>query len=137
MADANLELRKAIVAALKADAAFAQLCGTRIYDRVPQKPVLPYAAFATIQVRPYETREMDGAEARLQIDTVDRHENGGAVRAERVMRAIADVLHNNEALVLEAGNLVLAQLVLQTTRVDRDLRTVHGVQQFRFITHPD
>ena len=42
VSDASLELQKAIVAALKADAGVDALVGTRIYDAVPMNATKPY-----------------------------------------------------------------------------------------------
>lgn len=137
MPNSNLQVHRAIVAALRADATFQSICGRRIYDRVPVRPAVPYAAIGARIGQPFETIEMEGFELFVQIEVHDRHENGGSARAQSVMDAISAVLHNNEELPLDADNVVIAQMVSERLDTTSDLRTVHGVQRFRFVTHPD
>ena len=61
--DPSLELQKAIVAALKADAAVTAIINGRIYDAVPGGATKPYVSFGPFQLLPEHGDCLYGGEA--------------------------------------------------------------------------
>jgi hypothetical protein len=131
MTDSTLEIKKAWVAALKADAGLSALIGNRVYDEPPQNPVHPYVSFGAIVADAWDTDGNLGWEAFLQVDTWSQ--TPGQVEASRIMAAIKPVLHRS-TLALDTQTSCLALLDFASI-LPWDGGVRHGVQRFRVLTH--
>lgn len=136
IADVGVALQKGIVAALKADADFGEVCGDRIYDEVPGNAQVPYAHFGPRQVRPWFTDGTRGRETVVQIDVYDRSQGAGRVRAEQAMNAIIELLDGNESLAVDGHHIALADLSFSNVSMETDKRTARAILRFRYLTHP-
>lgn len=113
-----LALQKGIRAALVADAGVAALVGARVYDEPPSDAVLPYLRFGDINPFASDTDSTEGAEVQIGLEAHSRAV-AGRVEAVRVVEAVKDALHRQEASVTVAGfNLV--ELIFQTYAATRD-----------------
>ncbi|WP_073330059.1 DUF3168 domain-containing protein [Wenxinia saemankumensis] len=117
----EVELQKALVAVLRADAAVAALVGVRIYDEPPQTPVRPFIRIGNIEGAPVRT---DGIEtAALITFSVEGHSRplAGRVEAARVVAAAIAALDEREADLAVAGHrLVRLQFITTATIRDSD-----------------
>ena len=133
-ADSGLQVQAAVYSTLTGAAAVTALVGSRIYDHVPQGATWPYVAFGpSIGGPEIETQAGDGWEEFLTVDTWSRKR--GRVEARQIMKAVADALHDAE-LTLSSDNCVISELTQQQVIIEPDGVSVHGVQRFRFLTHP-
>lgn len=131
MADRTLELQKAVIDALRADAAVGALVGDRIYDQAPQTQFEDHVSLGPSFGEPWDAQGMRGWRAVLTLDAWTR--GVGRVACRRLMAAITAALHR-EPLILDAGTFVSGRLTDQRT-VDEDMgQTVHGVMRFEFLT---
>ena len=124
----HLELQKAVVAALKADAALSALVGDRVYDRAPQRVVFPYVAIGEMQVLSDDVDCISGFEVYLTIHVWSRAY--GRVECREISSAIYDVLHEAE-LNLNGLAFVEVRLRDMTDLADPDGESTHGVVTFR------
>jgi hypothetical protein len=131
MTDSTLEIQKAFVAALKADATLAALVGTRIYDEPPQNPAYPNVTFGPVTADAWDSDGTLGWEAFVQIDAWS--EKPGKPEVSRIMAAIKTVLHRS-TLTLDTQTVCLALLDFSSI-LPWDGGTRHGVQRFRVLTH--
>jgi hypothetical protein len=131
MSDSTLEIIKAWVAALKADAGVAALVGARVYDQPPQDPGYPNVTFGPLTGEPWDTDGNLGWEASIQIDIWSRAP--GKPEAARIMAAIKAVLHRS-SITMDTQTNYLTMLELNRI-LDWDGATRHGVQRFRVLTH--
>lgn len=68
--DHSLDIRRAIVTELKADAAIASQVGTRVYgDEVPAKIEWPFIRVGQIIAGPYDATCLEGTEATFAVNT--------------------------------------------------------------------
>lgn len=134
MSDSTLEVQKAVVAAVKAAGAYTAIASTRFYDNPPQDPDFPYAHIESVDAgKAIETDGGDGWECFIRIDTWSR--KPGRVQCNQMMTAIAGAIHD-VALSLDTQNLIIGELATQNDIRDGDGVTRHGIQRFRFVTHP-
>ena len=134
-ADPSLELQKAIVAALKADAGVSAICNGRIYDTVPPAPVMPYVSFGPFQLIAEHGTCLNGGEAIIQLDGWSTE--NGTVEAKRLGAAVAKALDDAE-LVLDAPQLLLELTVEQIQYLrDPDGITAHAVITVHALTEPN
>lgn len=113
-----LALQKGLRAALAADAGVAALVGARIYDEPPQNVTFPYIRFGDIEPGAFDTDTIEGAITGLSIEAHSRSASG-RVEAVRMVEAVRDALHRQEASVTVAGH-TLVELIYQTYSVTRD-----------------
>ena len=99
VADASLELQKAIVAALKASTAVSAIVGTRIYDAVPMAATKPYISFGSFDLLPEVGDCLDGASVVIQLDGWAAGPD--TVKIKRLGAAVAAAL-DEAALTLDA-----------------------------------
>ncbi len=137
-ADATLPLQAAIVAAVAADNTLGALGIDTVYDHVPDHltddataNVPPYCSFGPFIVNPWNTQGRLGSEAIIQIDTWSRER--GRVKLAQIMSAMRTLLERQD-LILSGTNYAAGWLALQQVMKDPDGVTMHGVQQFRFLT---
>lgn len=137
MSSAILELRAAIVAALKADATLAALgdpaLAGRIYARPRAPAVLPYVSFGLVLEDAWDTDGMRGSETEIELSVWSRA--GGPVEAERIAARIRAVLHE-ASLTLATQTLVLGRFAGGRTLEDPDGETTRAVLAFRYLTQP-
>ena len=97
-----IELQRALVSALKADAGVAALVGARVYDEPPDPVVYPYVRLGDIDLRPLRT---DGTPTAADVlFSVQAHSrpSQGRVEATRIGEAVRDAL--DEAALVVAGH---------------------------------
>lgn len=130
--DSTLEVQKAIVSALKADAGVSALVGARVYDRVPVGAAFPFVSLGTIFGQPaIETVDGEGFELALTLHFWSRA--AGRVETGQAMAAVVAAL-NDVTLSLDSKTAVLVRLSDQRVMMDDDGVTAHGVQRWRIIT---
>ncbi|MXN45921.1 DUF3168 domain-containing protein [Shinella kummerowiae] len=126
------ELQGAIVARLKADAAFLQVAGGRIYDDPPDNAVFPYATIGEAQFIRDDATCISGGDVYLTMHAWSRAVGYPEVR--RVADAVAESLHL-APLALPTNHLV--SIMHRQTRVfrDPDGLTSHAVIDFAASVH--
>lgn len=93
MADgAALALQKAVVGALKSDAALFTLVGSRVYDEPPQGVSRPYVRIGTMETRPSRTSCGTDYDLDYSVECHSRPEGAGRVEAQRVADAVLAAL---------------------------------------------
>ena len=133
-ADPSLELQKAIVAVLKADAAVNAIVGGRIYDGVPSNATKPYVSFGPFQLLPEHGDCLDGGEAILQLDGWAT--GPSTVQVKQLGTAIARAL-DEAPLVLDAPQRCVEISIEQTQYLrDPDGITAHAVVTVHAWTEP-
>jgi Protein of unknown function (DUF3168) len=131
----GLALQKAIVAALKADAAVGGLVGDRIYDHVPPDVPLPYISMGPETIEPDEAACYDGSTHTVQIDAWSQ--TPGFPEVKRIAKAIrAALAHQPLSLLSDGYRLVDIELQSDFTLRDPDGVTSHAVMTFRAMTEP-
>lgn len=131
MADNTLEIQKAMVAAIVADASYGALAGDRIYDAVPDGVTFPYTSFGPFFAEPYDGTVMDGWECFVELHVFTR--GRGRVVCQQMLGALEALFHD-QTLTLDTVAFVNGRLVSQRVLVDNDGITHHGVQRYRFVT---
>jgi hypothetical protein len=132
--DPSLELQKAIVAALKADAAVTAIINGRIYDAVPGGATKPYVSFGPFQLLPEHGDCLDGGEAFVTLDAWAAGPD--TVQVKQLGTAIARAL-DLAPIVLDAPQRLVEMSVEQTQYMrDPDGITAHGVITVHAFTEP-
>lgn len=137
MAAPDVELIRAMMDALKADATVSGYVVARIYDRPPQdqkglpKLVYPYITFGPSDATPVDADCITAEEITQQIDVWAQGENElfSSAQCRKIADAVKRRLHGAE-LVLTENALASLQLTLKTTLREPDGFTSHGVLQF-------
>ncbi len=134
VADSALELQKAIVATLKADAAVNAIIAGRIYDAVPQNAALPYVSLGPFDLVPEVGDCIDGATMFIQLDGWAAGPD--TVQVKRLGAAIAAAL-DEATLTLDAPQR-LVEMTLERTQYlrDPDGITAHAAMTIRAATEP-
>lgn len=130
MRDHERALQKALVAALKADAAVAALVGGRVFDQAPEGAAFPYLALGRCESRPMAA-DGGGVEQRLSLAAVSLF--AGSEEAKAVVAAVRACLHEAR---LEADGVRTATLRVSMTDVFRagDGRRTYGIVRLRAVT---
>ena len=116
--DPSLQLQKALVAVLKADAGVNAIIAGRIYDAVPGGAVKPYLSFGPFQMLPEHGSCLDGCEAFVTLD-------GWAAGPDTVQ-------------VKQLGAAVAKALDLAPIVIDNPARLVEmTVEQTQYMRDPD
>jgi len=133
-ADPSLELQKAIVAVLKADAGVSAIIAGRIYDAVPENAVKPYVSLGPFQLLPEHGDCLDGGEA---IVTLDGWAAGPqTVQIKQLGHAIAKAL-DMAPITLDAPQRLVEMSIEQTQYMrDPDGLTAHAVITVHAWTEP-
>jgi hypothetical protein len=132
--DPSLELQKAIVAALKADAAVTAIINGRIYDAVPGGATKPYVSFGPFQLLPEHGDCLYGGEAFVTLDAWAAGPD--TVQVKQLGTAIARAL-DLAPIVLDAPQRLVEMSVEQTQYMrDPDGITAHGVITVHAFTEP-
>lgn len=131
MADRVVEVQKAIVAALKADAGVSALVGARVYDRPPQSVVYPYVRIGQTFTAPFDAQELRGSEIIMPIHCwVD---GPRPVDARRLAAAVEKALHWVD-LTLDAGVAVFIRWSSTREQADPDDVRRQAIVDFEIIT---
>lgn len=129
MSDPALELQGAMVAALKAQ----NICGGRVYDRVPPAPQFPYLTIGTGETVNDDNSCFDGSEVNATVHVWSR--DVGWPEAKGIAASIRTILKAEFALsgftVVEADHLITRWLN------DPDGITRHAVIEFRYLVAHD
>lgn len=133
----DYELLAAVVTRLKADAAVSALVGTKVYDRVPQKPngqadvASPYLSLGPSTEVPDDADCIDGVEVTFQIDAWSwgAGEAFGSAQVRKIARAVRRSLHDAE-INLTTNALVTLRHELTRVMRDPDGVTNHAAMQF-------
>lgn len=129
MTSPSLELQRAIVPHLKADAPLAALIGARIYDHVPQQPgwTDPYVSLGAASEIDDGHECIDAVSVMFRIDVWSRAVGYG--EALRIADAIKRALHHQD---LELPDNALVEIRWRRTdrMRDPDGLTSHAVVEF-------
>ena len=133
-ADPSLELQKAIVARLKADAGVDAIIAGRIYDAVPGNAVRPYLSFGPFQLLPEHGSCLDGGEAFVTLDAWAAGPD--TVQVKQLGTAVAKAL-DLAPITLDAPQRCVEMSIEQTQYLrDPDGITAHGVITVHAWTEP-
>ncbi|MDO9610186.1 MAG: DUF3168 domain-containing protein [Brevundimonas sp.] len=130
MRDHESALQKAVLAALKGDAAVAALVGGRVFDQAPEGAEHPHLVIGRCDSRPVAA-DGCGVEQRLTLTGVSRF--AGSEEAKAVAAAVRACLHET---VLEADGVRTATLRAAAAEVVRagDGRRTYAVVRLRAVT---
>lgn len=133
----NVELRIAIIAALKAYAPLTALLAAdpldatpAVFDHVPQNAVFPYAVVGDPSGVEHDTDDSLGWDAELTIHQFSRFR--GQEEVERIQRETDDALNRTEPALVDA-RIVTLHRVTANSVLDADGLTRHGIHRFRAI----
>jgi hypothetical protein len=137
VAEATLELARACLEALRADATLASFVGDRIFDRVPEKQdgtpnvPSPYISLGPTTAAEDAAECIDGLEVALQFDAWSWGEGEAYASAEvrEISGRVRKVLNRRELALSENALVNLEHRFTQILR-ETDGITNHGVVQF-------
>ena len=129
MALHSVELQKAIYSALGSDSALSALI-TGVYDDVPEGATYPYVVIGEQTAVNFGSKTLDGLEYTLTIHVWSQYR--GRKEAKEIMEKIYDVLHES-SLSVTGASLVNLRQEFETSLVDSDGITRHGVMRFRAV----
>lgn len=130
--DASVELIRAAVDVLRADATISGYVAGRIFDRVPESGVVsPYISLGPSTAIPDDFDCMDGEEITIQFDVWSwgSDEAYGSMEARKLSGAVKKALHDAELTLADNALVTLQHEITRITR-DPDGITNHGVIQF-------
>lgn len=133
----NLELRTAIVQALKAHPGLAALLATdpsggtpAVFDHSPQDATFPYVVVGEATGVDHDTDDTLGWDAEVTIHQWSRFR--GYEEVERIQRQTDEALNRTEPVVVD-GRIVTLHRVSVDGVLDDDGLTRHGIHRFRAI----
>lgn len=134
----NVELRIAILAALKAYAPLTALLAVdpldateaAVYDHAPQDAAFPYEVVGESNGVEHDTDDSLGWDAELVIHTFSRFR--GFEEVERIQRETDDALNRTEPVLVDARIVTLHRVSVDGV-LDPDGLTRHGIHRFRAI----
>lgn len=141
MSAAPWELQKAIVAALRADAALATAMGGTavVLDFVPENQPMPYVEFEEEEAREDDTgRDADGAMTYgtvhlIRLFSWSAYE--GRKQAKEMNDAVAKRLRDAEgSLAITGHRLINMRVRYSYVLRDRDLQAYYGIVSIRAVT---
>ncbi len=131
MTSAGLQLQKALLQVLKADAGLNEWVNRRVFDHVPQQSDFPYITFGTASTYDWSTSTERGGEHLLTLH-VWTH------RASR--KTVFDIMDRIERLLLsvplplEGHKLVSIRLEYAQTALADNRGSFAGVMRYRAVT---
>ncbi len=128
MADTSLEVQTEIVKLLKASNAITAIVKTRIYDTVPDKANFPYINVPPFDSPTEETKDKDGQEHNLQIDTWSR--TSGQKQSRELIKAIRTAVHRVPFTITDA-TVLFSRVTNTRVLMDSDKRTIHGIVEMQ------
>jgi len=136
MAEDSLEeFLKAVVPALRADAAVAAVVGEKVYTHVPQGTAMPYLEVgdSTTQ-QPFDAKDFNGDDMTFQLDGWS--ETSSMLQISQLMGAARRLLNRNNLLVVTGHQLVDIRWEFGQVLREPDGITRHGVARYRVTTVP-
>lgn len=136
--DPGFDLQRAIVQALKGNAAVAEIvAASGVYDQVPRNSAgdpnapFPFVTIGETQTLPELAECTNAAETFVTLHTWSRAV--GAVEAKALSGAVIAALHD---VVLPLAGGTVQSLLLQDSRIlrDPDGITSHGILNFQILT---
>lgn len=118
-------IRRALIAALKADVDVAALVGGRIYSNVPDTRVYPYLRFGPIQSVEDDAEGLRSFEVNVQIDAFSRAE--GVVEVEDLLAAARAAIHKVDLTLAGDYRLIVGRVVSDRQFSQRDGETAQGI----------
>jgi Protein of unknown function (DUF3168) len=132
MSSAALDLQKALILRLSADAALTgQLGGSKIYDHPAAGAKLPYVSLGQTVAYDWSTASEAGHEHLVTIHVWSRA--GGRIEAHEIMEKIRLRLDGFGAELLN-HRLVLLRLEFEEARFDAGEDGYHGTMRYRALT---
>lgn len=132
MIEPSLALQKAVVAALKADAALQGLVGGRVFDRVPGDAAYPYVSLGDETVVDDGDQCHAGAETSLTLDVWS--DEVGRVQAKQIAARVAAVL---DAELAVDGHQVVVHAIEQVRHFPGTPDLIaHSAVVVRYVTAP-
>ena len=130
--DHSEEIKTAIIAALKADGAVAEIVGQRVYDRPPAEPPWPFIRYGAPILGPYEASGWDGSDHDITIHTFAEGPDTKSVNAlNKAVVAALDGFSNTD--IADGPTAIDVQWV--STQVIRDgIEDHHGILRFTATT---
>ena len=131
-ASSIIDLRKAVRAALIADASLSSMLGgARVYDEAPRGTEPPYVTFGDARSRDWSTASDRGAEHILVIDvwSVQRGQREALAISARVQDLLDDA-----SLTLDSHNLVSLRFTRLDARRENQGRFTRASLAFRAVT---
>lgn len=133
----NLELRIALVAALKAHAGLSALLATdpvddspAVFDHVPQDATFPYVVVGEPVGTDHDTDDTLGWDAEVTIHQWSRFR--GFEEVEAIQRQTDEAINRAEPVVVDARIVTLHRVSVDGV-LDDDGLTRHGIHRFRAI----
>lgn len=119
MTEPTYALAKAVIDALKADAAVATFVGEKVFDRPLAGTLTPYISMGPSDATGDDVDCLDGLEISFQVDvwSSGTDEAYSSVEARKIAGAVRKALHDSD---LDLGDVGLVFLRHRTTRVMRD-----------------
>jgi len=125
----SFALQTTIYATLTADSTLSALV-ENIYDDVPERSTYPYVVIGDDTVNNNGTKTVDGNEHTLTLHAWAQ--SRGRKTVKEIMERTYELLHNAN-LTVTGANLVNLRAEFQTSMMDGDGITRHGVQRFRAV----
>jgi len=130
MADPDLELQGAIVAALKADPGVTALIAGRVYDSVPSNAVFPYVSYGPSDSTSDDAECLTAFSIFVQLDAWSR--GVGFPEVKKIADAVRRALHD-APLVLPTNAMVYVRHEQTRTSRDPDGLTSHAAMSFESV----
>ena len=134
MPDPSLELQKAIVARLRADADLTAIVAGRIYDAPPINPTFPYVTLGEADVVVQRADCYDGSEVSMSVHGWSRAT--GFPEVKRIAAAIRASLHEAPLELADGERLVDIEVTDNRALRDPDGLTSHAVVTAHAYTEP-
>ena len=125
----SVELQKTIYTALNSDATLSAMI-TGVYDDVPEGSTYPYVVIGEQTAVNFGSKTLDGLEYTLTVHVWSQYR--GRKEAKEIMERIYNILHESN-LSVTGANLVNLRQEFETTLVDSDGITRHGIMRFRAV----
>ena len=128
LSDSSRNFQKKIYEALTGDAALMAAVSNKVFDYVLEDSTFPWIQIGDDTFKDWNTMDFYGKEATITIHTWSRKQ--GRMECKTIQGHIQRVL-NGAYLPLESAVLVLLQQEFETSMIDPDGVTLHGIQRFR------
>lgn len=125
----GLAVQKAVYDKLIASVALmAQVSG--VFDSVDEFEAYPYVTIGEDVISEWDTVSTAGGDAVINIHTWSRYK--GRVETKQIFQSIYDALHN-QSLTATGHDIISTMWVNETSFLDSDGLTRHGVQTYRIL----
>lgn len=133
MSQHSFELQTSIYNALANDSALSAII-TGVYDDVPEGTAYPYVVIGEDTAINAGTKSLDGLEYTLTLHVWSQYR--GRKEVKEIMARMYEVLHDAD-LSITNSVLVNIRQEFETTLMDGDGITRHGVMRFRAVVFDD